>query len=137
MQWFFFRQWDAILTFSSKSKLCIRCSRSIISFSKGRFFSEGDGEIFQFVKSTCMWTKNCSWTFISSTYRYKKFILFWSHLVKKSLFILSFDQKLWQIYHGIKIFQMFVKYKNYWLQYDHIHVGFMWVDLMDLEKSQN
>ena len=24
--------------------------------SKGRFFSEGDGKIFQFVKSTCMWT---------------------------------------------------------------------------------
>jgi hypothetical protein len=34
---------------------------------KGRFFSDGAGKNFQFVKMTFIWTKNCSWTFISCT----------------------------------------------------------------------
>ena len=30
---------------------------------KGRFFSEGTGKIFQFLKMPFMWTQNYSWTF--------------------------------------------------------------------------
>ena len=54
---------------------------------KGRFFSKGEGKMFQFVKSTCMWTKNCSWTLISGTCCYKILVLFRNYFVQNSAFL--------------------------------------------------